>query len=92
MPELHKDKTRKVGRPPDPPEDPPSSPPVKMLSRRQMLAKVGPVSYPTIWKMMNEGTFPRARLFGKRTVWFEHELDAYLANLPLRPLKVDRAA
>jgi prophage regulatory protein len=63
----------------------------RLLSRRELLAKV-PVSYPTIWKWMREGTFPRSRDIGGKVAWIESEIDAWIANLNIVPLKGDAAA
>jgi predicted DNA-binding transcriptional regulator AlpA len=68
-----------------------AAPRVKLISRKQMLARIGDVSYPTIWKLMKRGLFPRPRLFGRRAFWVEAEVDGYLANLPAAPLtKIDQ--
>jgi predicted DNA-binding transcriptional regulator AlpA len=58
------------------------------IEKRELLAKI-PLSYPTIWKRMREGLFPRSRVIGGRTIWLESEIDAWLAALPNRPLKGD---
>nr|WP_283827539.1 AlpA family phage regulatory protein [Bradyrhizobium diazoefficiens] len=54
-----------------------------------MLFKV-PLSYPTIWKMMQDGTFPRAVAVGQANCWKENEINNWLANRPLRRFKNDR--
>ena len=41
---------------------------------------------------MFKGLFPRAREQGHRPYWFEHEIDAYLEALPLRPIKGELGA
>jgi len=66
----------------------PRPPPVRLLSARQVLDRV-PLSYPTIWKMMREGKFPRARKISNRSFWIESEIDAYINGLLLRRLKGD---
>jgi predicted DNA-binding transcriptional regulator AlpA len=38
---------------------------------------------------MRAGTFPRARVVGGRSMWLSTEVDAWLAALPVRPLKGD---
>src|SRR6478672_6963776 len=43
-----------------------------LLSKRQVLAIVG-VSYPTIWAWMRQGTFPRSRAVGGRSMWVSTE-------------------
>jgi predicted DNA-binding transcriptional regulator AlpA len=60
---------------------------VRLLSKGEMLDKVG-VTYPTIWKLMREGAFPRAVVVGGgKNFWLEHEIDDYIAKLPRRRLK-----
>jgi prophage regulatory protein len=60
----------------------------RLLKKKQVLKKVG-VSYPTIWKWMRDGTFPRSREMGGLAVWFEDEIDEWLASLPPSQLKGD---
>ncbi len=65
-------------------------PGTRLLSRAEVLDKVG-VTYPTIWKLMREGAFPRpvviGGLGGGKNAWFEHEVDECLAKMPRRKLK-----
>jgi prophage regulatory protein len=62
-------------------------PGARLLSKGEMLDKVG-VSYPTIWKLMRQGAFPRAVVIGGgKNAWLEHEVDEFIANLPRRRLK-----
>jgi predicted DNA-binding transcriptional regulator AlpA len=66
-----------------------ASKPAVLLTRKQILERV-PLSYPAIWKRMVEGTFPRSHDMGNgKPGWFEHELDAWMASLPVVPLKGD---
>jgi prophage regulatory protein len=58
----------------------------RLLSKDDVLDKVG-VSYPTIWKLMREGTFPRSVVVGGKVAWLEHEVDEFIAKLPRRRLK-----
>jgi predicted DNA-binding transcriptional regulator AlpA len=60
----------------------------KLLTKRDLLERVG-VSYPTIWKMMCAGTFPRSRAIGGKLVWLESEVNEWIAALPLTALKGD---
>lgn len=46
-------------------------------------------TFPSIWAWMRAGTFPRARVVGGRSMWLSTEVDAWLAALPVRPLKGD---
>lgn len=62
-------------------------PGVRLLSKGEMLDKVG-VTYPTIWKLMRQGAFPRAVVIGGgKNAWLEHEVDEFIAKLPRRRLK-----
>ena len=38
---------------------------------------------------MRAGTFPRSRIAGGKSKWLSTEVDAWLAALPVRPLKGD---
>jgi predicted DNA-binding transcriptional regulator AlpA len=62
----------------------------RLIDRHELLAKTA-LSYPKIWALMREGTFPRARAVGGRTLWLESEIDAWIANLPQRAFKGDAA-
>jgi predicted DNA-binding transcriptional regulator AlpA len=64
------------------------APPVRLIFKRELLERVG-LSFPTIWKMMQQGRFPRARVIGGKSVWIESEVDDFLAALPLRQYKGD---
>src|SRR5262245_30463057 len=60
----------------------------KLIDRREVLRRI-PVSYPTIWSWMVAGTFPRSRDIGGKSVWFEHEVDAWITSRPAKVLKGD---
>ena len=62
----------------------------RLIFRREVLRRVG-LSYPTIWKMMREGRFPRSRVCGGKSAWLEKEIDTWIEGLPLRRLKGDVA-
>jgi predicted DNA-binding transcriptional regulator AlpA len=64
---------------------------MRLIPKREMLKRVG-VSYPTIWRWMRDGSFPRSRAVGDRSMWIESEVDAWLADLPVRKLKGDAPA
>ena len=65
-------------------------PPLRLLSKKQVLDRVG-VSFPTIWRWMLAGTFPRARAIGDlKSVWLESEAEAWINALPTRHLKDDK--
>jgi|EndMetStandDraft_5_1072996.scaffolds.fasta_scaffold435959_1 predicted DNA-binding transcriptional regulator AlpA len=60
-------------------------PSVRLLDRTEVMAITG-ASYPTIWLRIKSGEFPRPRVFGGKNKWVSTEVDAWLANLPLRQL------
>jgi predicted DNA-binding transcriptional regulator AlpA len=64
---------------------------IRLLDRHEVCALAG-CTYPTIWKMMREGRFPRSRACGGKAVWLSSEIEAWLAALPVRPLKGDGRA
>jgi predicted DNA-binding transcriptional regulator AlpA len=61
---------------------------VRLLNRHEVLAFAG-CSYPTLWAWMRAGKFPRSRILGGKSMWLSTEIDEWLANLPVRPLKGD---
>jgi prophage regulatory protein len=63
----------------------------RLISKPELLDRVG-VSYPTIWIWMREGKFPRSRSLGGKTFWLASDIDNWIANLPMRPLKGDAKA
>jgi predicted DNA-binding transcriptional regulator AlpA len=64
-------------------------PAIRLISKSGLLKRV-PLSFPTIWKMMQQGRFPRARVIGGKSVWIESEVNDFLAALPLRQYKDDK--
>jgi predicted DNA-binding transcriptional regulator AlpA len=58
-----------------------SKEPAKFITTEQMLAQVG-VSYPTVIKQMKNGTFPRSRKVGKRSLWIEEEVSEWIRSRP----------
>jgi predicted DNA-binding transcriptional regulator AlpA len=58
-------------------------PPVRMLSARQVMAKIG-ITWPTLFNWSNSGLFPLPRRIGRKIFWVEHELDQFLLNLPTK--------
>jgi predicted DNA-binding transcriptional regulator AlpA len=71
-----------------PPRHPTSLP--RMLGKAEVRRLCG-VTYPTIWRWMRNGTFPRSRAVGNKSVWAEDEIAEWLANRPLVRLKCDKA-
>jgi predicted DNA-binding transcriptional regulator AlpA len=71
-----------------PPRKPPS---VRLLDKHDIL-EITRVSYPTIWARMRDGSFPRSRVLGGKSMWRSDEVEAWLAALPVRRLKGDDGA
>src|SRR5262249_57427106 len=69
---------------------PPAPLGARLLSKREVLAIVG-VSDPALWSMMRAGTFPRSRVVGGKSMWLGSEIEAWLAELPVRQLKDDES-
>jgi predicted DNA-binding transcriptional regulator AlpA len=66
-------------------------PPVlRLLNRAEVLAVVG-CSYTTLWEMMQRAEFPRGRIRGGKTVWLSNEIEEWMQQLPVRPIKGDAA-
>jgi predicted DNA-binding transcriptional regulator AlpA len=61
---------------------------VRLLDKHEICAVAG-VTYPVVWKWMRAGRFPRSRIVGGRSMWLSDEVEQWLRNLPLRPLKGD---
>jgi|SRR5262249_9748750 len=62
---------------------------VRLLGKHEVIAIAG-VTYPTIWLWMRDGTFPRSRIVGGKSMWLSGEIADWLAALPVRPLKGDK--
>ena len=65
-----------------------AAPPVRLLAKHEVMA-IANVSFPTLWIWMRDGKFPRSRIVGGKSMWVSSEIDAWLAGLPVRPLKGD---
>jgi len=62
---------------------------LRLVYKPEVLDRTG-LSYQTIWTLMRKGQFPRSReVSGGRTAWFAHEIDEWIASLPVRRLKGD---
>jgi predicted DNA-binding transcriptional regulator AlpA len=61
----------------------------RLLTKQEVLDKTR-VSYTNLWDLMRKNLFPRSIVgAGNRVLWFESEVDAYLAALPRTKLKGD---
>jgi predicted DNA-binding transcriptional regulator AlpA len=65
--------------------------PPRLLSKADILT-ITNVSFPTVWAWMRAGRFPRSRIVGGKSMWRSDEIDAWMAELPTRPLKGDADA
>jgi predicted DNA-binding transcriptional regulator AlpA len=65
------------------------APAVRMIRKEEVLRIAGDVSFVTVWTWMQLGTFPRARKVGGHSMWLSTDIDAWLANLPIRRIKGD---
>jgi predicted DNA-binding transcriptional regulator AlpA len=62
----------------------------RLIAKKEVLDRVG-VSYPALWGWMRSGYFPHGYALGNRTVWLESEVDCFLASLPRRKFKSEKA-
>jgi predicted DNA-binding transcriptional regulator AlpA len=73
------------------PRTPLGSTEVRMLSKSEILRRTGR-TFPTIWRWMRQGKFPRARDFNGHPSWPEPEINAFFAALPIRTFKEDETS
>jgi predicted DNA-binding transcriptional regulator AlpA len=64
----------------------------KAAARKTSVLAITGLTYPTIWKMMRAGTFPRGHVVGGKSMWRSDEVDEWFAGLPIRRLKGDDVA
>jgi predicted DNA-binding transcriptional regulator AlpA len=63
--------------------------PIRLLTKKEVCERVR-LTFPTIWKRMRDGTFPRTREMNFdeqgqiKAVWLEHEIEAWMLGLPVR--------
>jgi predicted DNA-binding transcriptional regulator AlpA len=67
------------------------APPLERLLSKHDVVAITSLSFPTIWAWMRAGKFPRSRIVGGKSMWLASEVNAWLAGLPVRPLKGDAA-
>jgi prophage regulatory protein len=59
----------------------------RLMTKGELLALTG-LTYPTIWRMMMAGTFPRSRKISERRVgWLASEVVSWMRGCPVQPLK-----
>jgi predicted DNA-binding transcriptional regulator AlpA len=61
---------------------------VRLLDKYEVCSLAN-VTFPTIWAWQRAGTFPRSRIVGGKSMWLSSEVEAWMAALPVRPLKGD---
>lgn len=59
---------------------------LRFIGKPEVLHRVN-LSYPTVWKMMLAGTFPRARNIGGKNAWIASEIAAWIKDRPIVTLK-----
>ena len=69
--------------------DPPRQQPDRLIDKDEVLRRV-PVTYVTLWKWMQENKFPRSRNLGGKSAWLEHEIERWIRERPMVPLKGDQ--
>jgi predicted DNA-binding transcriptional regulator AlpA len=67
---------------------PPPPPKRRLMSKQEIVAITGS-TFPHIWALMRADKFPRAVAVGGKAMWRSEEIDAWLDNLKVRPLKGD---
>lgn len=64
-----------------------------LISKREVIKRVG-LSYPTLWKMMRQGEFPRSvRLTNgpsAKVAWREEEVENWINSRPRQVLKGEK--
>lgn len=66
--------------------------PLVYINKREVMRRTS-LSYDTIWRMMQKGTFPMSMPIGPKLVrWFEHEVDDWMLSRPrgMSSFKPDR--
>jgi len=63
----------------------------RLLTRREVLDKI-PVTYVTLVKWMEAGTFPHPRQAGGRAMWLEAEVDTWIASLARASIRANTSA
>lgn len=60
---------------------------VRLLSKAELIERLGGITFVTVWKWMREGRFPASRSLGGKSVWIEAEVEAWIKKLPVRKYK-----
>jgi predicted DNA-binding transcriptional regulator AlpA len=62
------------------------SKPTALIFKAEVLRRVG-YTYPSVWRMMRDGTFPMSFDVGNKTAWREDEIEAWIRDRPRSTLK-----
>jgi prophage regulatory protein len=62
---------------------------MRLIRKAEVLEMVG-VSYPTIWRWMRAGVFPKPLATINRSMWIEQEVADWIASLPRRQFKGEK--
>lgn len=65
--------------------------PPRLIDKPELLRRV-PVTFPTIWRWMREGRFPRSRNIGGKSCWVEQEITSWITSRPIVALKSSDSA
>jgi prophage regulatory protein len=60
--------------------------PVRMIDRHEVMRRV-PFTYPTLWKWMRDGKFPRSLNTGGKVCWKESDIDDWINSRPLQTIE-----
>lgn len=58
--------------------------PPRLLTKHEVCAIVGGVSFVTLWKMVRRGDFPAGRVVGGKTLWRSDEVAAWVDALEVK--------
>lgn len=59
---------------------------LRFIGKPEVLHRVN-LSYPTVWKIMRDRTFPRSRNIGGKNAWIESEVNTWIRDRPIVTLK-----
>ena len=61
----------------------------RLIVKTELLRRV-PVTFPTIFKWMKNGDFPRSRNLGGKAGWIESEVDDWINARPNNPISDEK--
>jgi predicted DNA-binding transcriptional regulator AlpA len=87
MPSIRRTSSRPSPAPEKPDNDASKQPPpIRLIYKKELCEWLG-LSFVTIWRLIRQGLLPPPRILGGKSVWFEHEINERLAQLPVRRYK-----